>query len=147
MPNANSVLSSVVVRTLDELCFHCAEPDPGWPADTAEAAYARVGIKGHWRGELVIGLAPGLLGELTESLLGEDALTKEDSNQALLEIANVVCGNALPEIESKDVVFALSSPAPCDEAKFKRASLAPIAEASFDGGNIVVRLFREQPAS
>ena len=147
MLDANSVLSAVVVRTLDELCFHCAEPDAELPADATAAAYARVAIKGHWRGEMVIGLAPGLLSELTESLLGEDALTTEDGNQALLEIANVVCGNALPELESKEVVFALSSPAPCGSAEFQRGSVAPVAEASFDGGNIVVRVFREPATS
>jgi hypothetical protein len=139
--DSSETLAKSVAQTLEDLCFHFAEPcDVSLRRDLA---FARVAIDGHWSGELVLGVAPELLGQLTESILGEDALGADDAPLALLEIANVVCGNALPLVESTDAEFSLSAPAACGAERFDRATRPPLAEAFLDGGSVMVRLFRD----
>ncbi len=140
-------LSAAVARTLEELCFYCAESGV-MPAEPIEgASFARVRFAGHWDGELVIGVDNALLREFAEGLLGEDAASEDDIASALMEIANVVCGNALPDVESSAVVFALGSPALCGRDTFGSEGLARVAQASLDRGHVVVRLFRDPVAA
>lgn len=145
--SSDEKLAAAVARTLEELCFYCAEAGP-MPTDPIEgASFARVRFAGHWDGELVIGVDNALLREFAEGLLGEDAATEDDVASALLEIANVVCGNALPDVESSAVVFALRSPALCGRDTFGSEGLAHMAQASLDHGHVVVRLFRDPVAA
>lgn len=140
-------LAAAVARTLEELCFYCAEAGP-MPTDPIDgASFARVRFAGHWDGELVIGVDDALLKEFAEGLLGEDSASEDDISSALLEIANVVCGNALPDVESSEVVFALRSPALCARDTFGAEGHAQVAQASLDGGHVVVRLFRDPVAA
>jgi hypothetical protein len=89
----------------------------------------------------VIGVARPLLKEFTENLLGEEGVSQQDCEHALLEIANVVCGNVLPELASIDAEFRLESPELCQAACFDRHD-PPLAETFIDHGAIMVRLFR-----
>ncbi len=138
----NEALQAGLVRTLSELCFHFG--DPAETSADRSSPYARVRLDGAWSGEFVIGIAPPLLQEFTENILGEESVSGEDCTNALLEIANVVCGNVLPELASSDDEFHLASPTLCSAERFDRPGEAPLAEAFMDEGAIMVRLFRDQ---
>ncbi len=141
MENPDATLIQVTSRVLEELCFHFAEPCPP-DAAPAQPVCASVNFHGPWSGRMVVAIEKQLLNELAANLLGDDVASELDESQALLELANVICGNALPEIESREAAFVLDAP------ELGRTSLlapAPstVARASLDEGKVVVRITRE----
>lgn len=144
MSQCSAKFSSVLAKTLEDLCFHMGSPTPMPSASDTMTRFARVPIAGHWQGDFVIGIQAPLLQEFAQSLLGEEEVSSDDSQQALLEIANVVCGNALPELESAAAVFTLEGPVACDGRQFDRPGVVPCFEGCLDQGAVVVRIFRDR---
>lgn len=143
MSNPDATLVQVTSRVLEELCFHFAEPSPPDSAP-AQPVCASVHFHGPWSGKMVVAVEKRLLGELAANLLGDDVASELDEAQALLELTNVICGNALPEIESREAAFVLDAP------ELGRRSLLPaapspgtVASAALDEGKVVVRITRE----
>jgi len=145
MTTPDSTLAAVSARVLEELCFHWVDPDSSAHTGGIELACASVGFSGPWSGRMVVAIDKGLLSELAANLLGADETSEGDSTQALLELANVMCGNALPELDSVTSAFELSSPEIID-ASSAQAAGSVVASAALDGGKIMIRLLRD-PAS
>lgn len=100
------------VRTFEELAFVFtdSELDPVQLTATFEAG-AWVAFDGPMRGRLAIHLYGGVLPTLTHNMLPD----LEESSPAmqldtLKEIANVVCGNLLPDLAGQEAVFDLHPP-------------------------------------
>jgi CheY-specific phosphatase CheX len=70
-----------------------------------------VNFRGPMKGTLLVSINGDILPTLASNMLGEDefpsALQQED---ALKELANVICGNLLPMIAGPAAVFDLSEP-------------------------------------
>jgi hypothetical protein len=109
------------VSDLDELQLYA-------PAEAA----AQVDFAGPFSGSLVVRVCGGILPILTANMLGDVEQHSEQLQQdALGEIANIICGNLLPEIAGREEVFHLSAPSPCFGSQSEQglAAQLPAAEA------------------
>jgi CheY-specific phosphatase CheX len=78
---------------------------------------ARVGVRfrGSFSGEIVLEVDDQMLPAIASNMLGEEEpVEPEMMRDALGEMANVICGNALPAIAGKTEVFRLDPPAVSD---------------------------------
>ncbi len=70
------------------------------PADQRERVI-EVAYAGACQGRIVIAVGPGLSSELARNMLGippDEAVSEDDADEALKELANVIAGNLLPMI-------------------------------------------------
>jgi CheY-specific phosphatase CheX len=87
-------------------------------------ATVSVDFNGPFSGKLLVRVCGGLLPIIATNMLGEeDVLSKSLQYDALGEIANVICGNMLPEIAGSDQIFHVSAPEIVDDI-----DLPPVAE-------------------
>jgi chemotaxis protein CheX len=107
-----SKLLAAATSTFEQLGFLFADYDledfqEQAPLDTA----ARVVFTGPMHGAIEIQLTKTLLPELTQNMLGEEEAQDEAVwADALGEVANVICGNILPQIAGPEAVFDLATP-------------------------------------
>ena len=119
-------------------------------ADVAE--YSRddrisaiVSFKGPFSGCLVVSLNPQMLSQLSSNMLGDAEQSNESlERDSLGEIANVICGNALPAIYGFEPVFHLDAPQMLEDVdsvvnnpEYKKEAEIHV---SFDTGNAAVML-------
>ena len=112
---------------------------------------AMVSFHGPFSGYLLVTLSSGMLSLLSSNMLGEagrsTAVLEQDS---LREIANVICGNALPAIYGFEPIFHLDAPMLLDENNPLRRNSDYKKEAqihiSFDSGHATVTLLVENSA-
>jgi len=73
-----------------------------------------VRFTGPLAGRLVLNVSRGVLPGVAGNMLGiePEEVSESDSLDALGELANVICGNVLPEIAGDRAMFDLSRPAP-----------------------------------
>jgi hypothetical protein len=117
-----------------------------------ECSSAAVPFKGPFSGCLLVTVSPGLLSLLSSNMLGEAGRTSTFLEQdALREIANVICGNALPAIYGFELVFQLDAPKLLDRpdmllqgSEFREELQVRIA---FNAGHAAVALLVEHGAS
>jgi hypothetical protein len=105
-------LYQAAVETLEQLSYLLAMPpgDGGDPRDPA-AAVASVEFHGPLSGRLELVASQPLLEALAANMLGEDeGLCDLQRLDALMEAANVVCGNLLPQIGGREAVFHMVAP-------------------------------------
>jgi CheY-specific phosphatase CheX len=149
--SAEKILYRKAALIFEELGFLMPRSDN---ADTSQAdrVSAVVHFKGPFAGCLLVTLSPEMLALLSSNMLGDEGqsnpLLERDS---LGEIANVICGNALPAIYGFEPVFHLDAPAfvenmdpPAGDSEYKKEAEAHI---SFDIGTASVILFVEDCAS
>ncbi len=92
---------------------------------------ASVDFQGPCEGRLVVRLAGGVLPVLTANMMGElEAPSENMQNDAIGEIANIICGNLLPSLAGVKQVFHLDPPTtrPARDAVAPVTGLAPEAE-------------------
>ena len=94
-------------------------------------------------GNLVLKTDSGLLAVLAANMLGDDEpLAPEVQRDALGEMANVICGNALPAIFGKKEVFRLEAPQfKLETERCETASPAAKVRVNFDEGCADVLLY------
>jgi len=87
-------------------------------------AVVSVDFEGPFSGKLLLRVCGGLLPIIATNMLGEaDVPSKSVQYDALGEIANVICGNMLPEIAGSNYIFHVSAPKITDDI-----DLPPVAE-------------------
>ncbi len=135
----------VTAGTLESLAMMFLVPEEDSPmAHDNCNAYATVGFEGPVRGALVVGVSEGLMPELAANMLGVDADSATELQQvdALKELANVICGNLLPEAFGSQLVFHVSPPETVPNEKisqiYEGASPAGLARLCSDAGVIEV---------
>lgn len=105
-------LYKATALTFDELGFMYAMPELA--DDTEDAifeAQANVEFSGPFSGNLSVVVRGDILSPLASNMLGEDSPpSKYQQLDALGEIANVICGNVLPNIGSPKDVFRIGAP-------------------------------------
>jgi CheY-specific phosphatase CheX len=104
-------LYQAAILTFEELLF--AFPFAGTYETGIEDAHSvevAVGFQGPFSGELVLRIENDALAAVASNMLGEEELSEEMLHDVLGEIANVVCGNALPAIAGKQEIFKLNAP-------------------------------------
>ncbi|MDM7996894.1 MAG: chemotaxis protein CheX [Acidobacteriota bacterium] len=126
-------------------------------SDSADAAQearisAAVHFNGPFSGCLIVSVAPSMLPQLAANMLGEAEQANElMERDSLGEIANVICGNALPAIYGFEPVFHLDAPTILENAATlaDQSGYAKEAEVqiSFDTGNAMVTLLVESRAA
>ena len=70
-----------------------------------------INFHGDCNGKIILNVSPELLPIIAENILGDDEMPSEEMQiDALGEVANVICGNALPMIFGKTSVIRLDPP-------------------------------------
>jgi CheY-specific phosphatase CheX len=116
-----------------------------------EGKSAVVSFKGAFSGCLLVSLSAELLPLLSANMLGEQNSSENPmEHDALCEIANVICGNALPAIYGFEPIFHLNAPSLYNtsetshlESTYTRTAAVHIA---FDLGRADVSLYIDKMA-
>jgi len=104
-------LYQAAVLTFEELGF--IFPIERLPEDEVEGDNVSVGVKfnGVFSGQIVLKVENTILPTLASNMLGDDEnIEDEILFDVLGELANVICGNALPAIAGKQEIFHLEAP-------------------------------------
>lgn len=114
MPTLMHSLETATIATFEELGFLFADPVP---SDVQRAAPvtrgAWVAFDGPVRGRVELRVAPTLVPVVAANMLGADQPPSVELQQdALGELANVVCGNVVQAVGGADALFRLAPPAP-----------------------------------
>ena len=147
----DEILQRVAEETFEALAFLLPMPEPDEPFENCPTATGTVSFHGPFNGKLVVTLPEAVLEELTGNMLGLDdgADVPVDSQQdALKELANVVCGNILPEIAGTTAIFNVDAPELIDaSAPGSGDGLSTAATTRFflDSGPASVELLTEGP--
>ena len=146
----DDILQSVAEETFESLAFLLPMPEPDDPIDCLNATVI-VGFSGPFDGELILTLPQAVLVELTANMLGldeESDIPVETQQDALKELANVVCGNVLPGIAGTTAVFNVAAPLLTDAANphsYGDLSPAAIATIHLDEGPATLELLTRGP--
>jgi CheY-specific phosphatase CheX len=149
--SAEKILYRKAALIFEELGFLMPRSDNSEPSQDDRIS-AIINFKGPFSGCLLVSLSSEMLPQLSSNMLG----AAERSNEALErdslgEIANVICGNALPAIYGFEPVFHLEAPALLEDpeslihsSEYKKEAEVHI---SFDNGNAAVTLLVDHSSS
>jgi len=146
----DEILQGVAEETFESLAFLLPMPQPDEPIHCPTTTVA-VGFHGPFNGKLIVTLPEEVLAELTGNMLGldDDAnIPVETQQDAVKELANVVCGNVLPEIAGATVVFTVAAPELIDaSAPVSKDGVFTTAMARIflDSGPATLELLTEGP--
>ena len=109
-------------------------------------ATVEVAFSGRFQGRVLLGVSKDVLPTMAGNMLGEDGSSLSAAVQldALGELANVICGNVLPEIAGQFETFALAPPRAVPG--WGSAQPACRVEVGLDEGRAEVRLFLDRAA-
>ncbi len=147
---AEKILYRKAALIFEELGFLMPRSDSS-EMPQSDSVSAMVSFKGPFSGYLLVSLSPEMLSLLSANMLGEEGRSNKTLEQdSLREIANVICGNALPAIYGFEPVFHLDAPtlldganaAPSDSQFRKEAQI----HISFDSGHAAVSIFVDHNA-
>jgi CheY-specific phosphatase CheX len=138
-------LRRATASTFESLAFlfleaECSEAQAAAPLDAAVS----VDFHGPVRGRLTLRVSSSLLPVIAANMLGEEQSRQVPlQRDALGEVANVVCGNALPLIAGADAVFRLDAPRWMADEAVARDGDAPAATvlAGAEDGRVQAVLF------
>lgn len=141
----DDTLHRVAAETIEELALMFLVPQEDAsvsPADSRKTV--RVAFTGPFRGELVVTAPESLLSQLAANMLGlaeSEEVRPGYGEDALKELANVVCGNLLPAIAGPGPVFRVGAPCmPDDDASLDTEESTAEARVYVEGGAIELTL-------
>jgi CheY-specific phosphatase CheX len=92
-------LVSAVRQAFEDLCFMYEAPELAQEqAEQPWATAAEVKFRGDFSGKLLLRVSPGLFQAVAARMLGTADLAPGQMEDALCELANVICGNIIPSI-------------------------------------------------
>jgi hypothetical protein len=149
--SAEKILYRKAALIFEELGFLMPQSDRG-QEPLSSCAGACVGFKGPFSGCLLVLLSPDVLPMLSSNMLGQAESSDETLEQdAFREIANVICGNALPAVFGVKESFLLAAPIifPKSDSFPIDSNYGRIAQVSvpFDCGQADVILYAEDKAT
>jgi CheY-specific phosphatase CheX len=123
-------------------------------SENPQSDYSRASVSfdGPFHGCLLISLTSDILSILSSNMLGqEEPVSKQLEEDALRELANVICGNTLPAIYGLKEIFNLDAPVLHDDlqslnALMEYSCIAKIA-VPFEFGHANISLYVEPKAS
>jgi len=143
--SAEKILYRKAALIFEELGFLMPRSDAGEFSNT-ECSHAVVSFSGPFSGCLFLSLSTEILPQLSANMLGEQGDSGAKMEQdALCEVANVICGNVLPAIYGFEPVFHLDAPRSVEQSDFADL-ISPLHQAAkvnitFDNGHAEVALF------
>lgn len=147
MNNAmESNLHRAAVLTFEELGLvfssdECNEEQQNAPVE----AMVEVSFQGPHCGRLMVTVCGGLLPGIVLNMLGDDEEpSQEQLEDALKEIANVICGNMLPSLDGPGAEYRIESPQVIDGLPDKHGaetSLVAKTQVGLDEGRAEIALF------
>jgi hypothetical protein len=151
----DEALFQVAAQTLEGLAMMFLVPPEEAPADSGQGETAvHVRYTGPFSGELRLKVSSAVLPVLATNMLGLEEGTPpspEQQNDALKELANVICGNLLPVAGGSSPVFHISAPAFADLNRSMETSehgeLAGRTRVFTDVGRIELAVFADQPTA
>jgi CheY-specific phosphatase CheX len=151
--SAEKILYRKAALIFEELGFLMprSETSGGNDNNVVEGKSALISFTGAFAGCLAVSLSMSLLPLLSSNMLGEqDSGENPMEHDALCEIANVICGNALPAIYGFKPIFHLSAPSLCNasETSHLESTFTRIADVriTFEAGCANVALYVEKNA-
>jgi CheY-specific phosphatase CheX len=134
----DQALSAAAEQTFEALAFMFTMPEEDSPpASMAPVAMVAVEFDGPFAGQLVVGVSADMLPAVAANMLGLEpgtTPTDEQRQDALRELANVVCGNLLPEIAGPKAVFNVRPPSLVVEDPARRGTEVAAASLVLDTG-------------
>ncbi len=109
----DDLLVRVAEKTFEKLAFMFAVSEDEAADSAPGATAAGVSFEGAFQGQLIISITDEMLPALAMNMLGleeQASPTLTQQHDALKELANVVCGNLLPEIAGPQVEFRVGAP-------------------------------------
>jgi CheY-specific phosphatase CheX len=149
--SAEKILYRKAALIFEELGFLMPRSD-NREHSQSDCIKAIVTFKGPFSGCLLLSLSSEMLSLLSANMLGDQGSSNTAMEQdSLGEIANVICGNALPAIYGFEPVFHLDAPKLLDSVdslvigrEYKKEAEVQI---SFDHGHAAVTLLIENSAA
>ena len=142
-PQLDDHLFQAAANTFESFAFVCgtraSQPVP--PAARLEAS---VRFDGPVAGRLVLRTADPVLAVVTENILGAiEPANPEYQEDALGELANIICGSALTALQQDDVAFRMECPrvTPVNRTPAPGEALAAAAALELEVGLAEVQLF------
>ena len=142
-------LESCATRTLEEMCFFFVSQALNDEQVAAEVdGTMEVRFKGPQHGRLVVSLAGGMLPVMASNMLGDAEGTPDMQRDALGELANVICGNLLPEISGSGAIYDIEPARRTIVLHSEHALPAATVQLGLeDGGRADLILFLDQAAA
>ncbi len=146
MPDWNPKLFLAAARTFEGFCFANPIKDPdGVCRFGGSSLGAAVDFTGPFGGSVSVRMSEATAIALTQNILGDD-VGPEAHLDTLKELANVVCGNALPEIAGTTAAFRIGPPYLLQQKEqLKRPTTAHVA-LTLPEGCIEVAFAADVPA-
>lgn len=147
MSNMETALSQAAILTFEELGFLLPTQEfVHEGTDSTKDGCVCVHFRGTFDGDLLLTLRGGLLPLIAANMLGEEGTPPPAMQEdALRELANVICGNALPLIAGKQEIFHLDAPRPLNAAEEEALLTSALPTATvyigMDEGRADVSLF------
>lgn len=147
-PANDQALRDAALTTFGEMCM--ALPSVEITTDQIEAPFeaeVRVGFHGTVKGDLSVRLYGTVLDSLAQGMIGDSELMPADLlRDALGEIGNVVCGNALPLVAGEMGKFRLDPPraALAKDPPLTGPALETKTQVGLDGGRAEVGIHLEE---
>jgi CheY-specific phosphatase CheX len=114
--SAEKILYRKAALIFEELGFLLPRAE-SYEIDGAALLSASVSFQGPFAGCLLVSIGHGVLSALATNMLGDNRQSDEFfEKDALLEISNVICGNALPAIYGAEKDFHLDVPVLFEES-------------------------------
>ena len=106
------ILGKVAAETLQSLAFMFAFPeDERDYIDIDSTVAASISFTGPFTGTLALAVSDQVLPKLADNMLGtEGEIPLSQEQDAFKELLNVICGNVLPAIAGKQVIFKIDVP-------------------------------------
>jgi CheY-specific phosphatase CheX len=135
-------LQEAALAAFETLCFMFPAPElaEAWEAAELQLTVA-VDFEGACRGRLVLALRGDLPIAIAANMLGEDGCSLSQQQDAVKEMGNVICGNALPRLFGTRAVFRLHAPRVVEEEE--TATPDARVEVSLDEGAVTLLLYVE----
>ena len=147
-PAIEPALRQAALTTFGDMCM--ALPSVEMSADQIEAPFeaeVRVRFHGSVRGEVLVRLYGTVLDSLAQGMRGDNELMPTDLlRDALGEIGNVICGNALPLVAGEHGKYRLDPPRPAlaNDAPLGGPAVQTKTQVGLDGGRAEVGIYLEE---
>lgn len=153
----DEILFSCTAQTFESLAFMMIlPPDEAQPqqADPDSLISTTVTFNGPFHGAVAISIPAAAMPVLAANMLGMDESegppAVEQQNDALKELANVLCGNLLPMLAGSQAVFSVgapSQPAGGGDVKIEGLQQCGRANINLETGSAIALLYLDNPQS
>jgi CheY-specific phosphatase CheX len=127
-------LAEITINMLERTAMVLAEPGEPGEVVPESTHFARIRYRGPSQGTIILAATDGFLRELAASLLGVEATevnVEVHGNDALKEMANIVCGSIILKMSGENCQYSLGLPELVKGGELSSSdSAAPITECT-----------------